>query len=394
MAPRRPTLTPGTLPVTQVIGAPGPSPARAQNPSTGQGGATQTSGGAHPGLVGSTTGFLTTSTGMGSPVPGSSHGGGGGTPPLRAPETPERLRLLVSAATRASGLEDSQGDPDNPAVPPSQFKRIQQFTFELFPQSKGDLHAPGVSKSQVYPSLSFLDEAASASTSSSLPFHEWRASPPLQETRDRVIRECQSRASQGKTTLPASVLGSRKRYHAFSEDPAKEGPVKLNRLFADHIQEKAKLHSGKATMPFTVEDSLAVENGIAASIETLNTLFWMFSSLSSLALVPDMKDRFHQLFVSLVNSINTGHKQLAKELLASQLFFSSRRREFFLSHAPPNLGEVQKKDLRISSVDAPLLFNQDHLEAAFKEANLKSSQRTPGLSPSESLPWGDNLRKL
>ena len=183
------------------------------------------------------------------------------------------------------------------------------------------------------------------------------------------------RISQGKSTAHLSILGNRKRYYAFSEDPAKDGPVKLNRLFADHIQEKTRLHSGKATVPFTIEDSLAVENSIAASIETLNALFWMFSSLSALALVPDMKDRFHQLFVSLVNSINTGHKQLAKELVASQVFFSSRRQDFFLSHAPPNLGEVQKKDLRSSSVDSPFLFDQTALEAAFKEANLKSAQK-------------------
>ena len=54
---------------------------------------------------------------------------------------------------------------------------------------------------------------------------------------------------------------------------------------------------------------------------------------------------------------------------------SSRRRDFFLSHAPANLGDVQKKDLRASSLDSPELFCEEALKRSFEEASKKTEQK-------------------
>ena len=169
---------------------------------------------------------------------------------------------------------------DDPNAPmPSVFKRLMTFSTDLFPEARGQLqHILGKKDEADLPALQYCEAAKTSSVV--MPFYEWSISPHLKETRERIIKEGKIRAEAGKTTIPSNSIGFRKKYYAFSEDVQKDGPLKLNRLYADHIQEKPKVLSGKAAMSFSLEDSMALENSLAASVEIVNTLFWSFSSLA------------------------------------------------------------------------------------------------------------------
>ena len=121
--------------------------------------------------------------------------GGGDIPLHRVPETPERLCLLVSTVSHASGVDDTQDDLDNPAVSFLVFRGFSS-SLQLFPQSKGDLHAHGVFHVERLSVIGFHGAWNCINVLILfIVFPRMVCFSSFQETIECVIRVCQNRAA-------------------------------------------------------------------------------------------------------------------------------------------------------------------------------------------------------
>ena len=266
------------------------------------------------------------------------------------------------------------------------FRDMQDFIMELFPEARGPVvQAKRCSSGQASRFVRGMSEETSPS---SLP--QWNLHEIVESAGDITNDRAIDKVLDGKPAIPLSALISRKKYFAVSGPSCSSQPVNEN--LCNVLPSSSK--SLKAQLGISVDECSRVEGALGSMTEKVNSLGWVWSANNALVSIPGLIDDNLKLYHKMVNSFNTTLKQLMLEMFNLKFFLAAKRRDFYLSHVPSTLSDLNKKKLRASSFLGKDLFDEVVLEKALDDSNLEVKRRCDQALLSHVFKQSENINYL